>query len=313
MILLPAAFLLGCTETPDATPRDTAAADVFTPPAPPENGVQVIIDDFTVEPYTEMELCRYLKTDNTTAGQVVRMELIGRDGLHHAFVTKSAQDLPDGEEGCFGLPDAAMQDYSDVPEPLFASSTQVSTETVTFPEGVGVNLSANQQLIFNYHYLNVTDEPIEGEVYLNLYFADEGDQIEPANLFVFGNMSSIHLPPGETTSLTSTCAFDEDTNIFSVTPHMHALGSGFSFTRDATDEVLLQTEGWSNPETLYLDPTISVSAGETFTFSCEWTNMTDEEVGFGATSADEMCFAFGYHWPATEMYWRSEYNGCTVE
>ncbi len=306
--------LLGCTTSEPTVTDDTAAEEaVFTPPEAPDNGVQVVIDGFTVEPYTELELCRYIKTDNAVAGQVVRMELVGRDGLHHAFVTKSSQDLSDGEEACFGLPDAAMQDYSDVPEPLFASSTQVSTETVAFPEGVGVTLDANQQLIFNYHYLNVTGDPIDGEVYLNLYFSDDGAEIKPANLFVFGNMSSIDLPPGETTSLTSTCAFDEDTNLFSVTPHMHALGSGFSFTRDATDEVLLQTEGWSNPETLYLDPTISVSAGETFSFTCQWTNITDEEVGFGQTSADEMCFVFGYHWPATDMYWRSEYNGCTVQ
>ena len=154
---------------------------------------------------------------------------------------------------------------------------------------------------------------IEGEIYLNLYFADEGAEPETANLFVFGNMSSIDVPAGETASLTSTCAFDEDTNLFSVTPHMHAMGSGFSFTRESTGEVLLETEGWSNPETLYMEPSLSVAAGEEFTFTCQWTNTTDEDVGFGQTASDEMCFVFGYNWPSDDLYWRSEYNGCTVQ
>jgi hypothetical protein len=35
-----------------------------------------------------------------------------------------------------------------------------------------------------------------------------------------------------------------------------------------------------------------------FSFSCTWFNPDDHEVTYGGSANDEMCFVFGYYYPA---------------
>src|SRR5688572_1768987 len=123
--------LLGCAAVP--------ASDPFVAPDPPAEGVQLHVPPVEVAPGAEVERCLWLPGTNAADAWVSRLELVARDGLHHAMVVKAPEERS-AEEDCFGLPEALMDDYSEVPEPLFASSTQVTEQTVEFPEGVAVPL-----------------------------------------------------------------------------------------------------------------------------------------------------------------------------
>ena len=109
-----------------------------------------------------------------------------------------------------------------------------------------------------------------------------------------------------------TCPFPEDVEVFSLTPHMHALGTGFQVEDALTGESLVDTRSWHSPASTYLDPVRAFDEGEGMTVTCEWANPGDQDVSFGSTSSDEMCFLFGYHWPSTGFRFLSEYTGCSV-
>jgi len=310
------ALLLACADKASDT------ADTFAPPEPPANGVQLVVPAFEVAGGSELERCVYMKAPNTERGMITRIELVARSGLHHTSVAKSQIVFDDGESDCeIGIPEELMSSYSDVPEPIFASSTQVDAEDVSFPDGVGVPLEAGQQLVLNYHYLNTQVDDIQGEVYVNFHFSDAPEALEEAHLFSFSNVLNISIPPQSEHALTTTCSFPEDAALVSATPHMHQLGVGFMVRHTAPEadiadgEVLLDSPGWEAPETAYYDPPHPVAAGDGLTFTCTWRNPTDEDVHFGPSADDEMCTVFGYHYPGTGLLWRADYDTehCWIE
>ena len=322
LALLLLAFAVACAPAGDGLPTDDDddAVDDFEAPAPPEHGTQIHLPPFELGPGEEIEGCKSMRAPNLEAGAAYKMTLKGRQGLHHAVVWKTNTDLEDFDVPCFGLPDDVMGGFA-IPEPLFASSSQVTDEVLDFPDGVGIEFAAEQWLVFNYHYVNSTDEPIQAEVFLNVEFRaeDELEDLEYAGFYAFGAIQSISIPAGGTQRVTTTCPFEDDVNLFSVTPHLHQLGTGFEVrVHDGVDvvgeEPLLEADGWYNAETTYLDPALPLSAGEGLTFTCEWTNTTDSYVDFGQTSEDEMCFVFGFAWPLTGYYFAADYNGaCTTD
>lgn len=309
------AVLVACLSLTAACGPAPKAQSGFTPLPKPTNGIQLHIAPFTVKAQSERERCRFLKAPNTGPGEIVHVKMKGRRGLHHVFVMKVSTSYPDGEVPCFGIPDQAMQGI-DIPEPIFASSTLVTQEEITFPKGVAVHLDPGQQLIFDYHYVNPSPKPITGEIYLNMDFAPAGEKVVPAKVFVFGNMNGIDIPAHGTESLKTTCTFPKAEHIVSVTPHMHQLGTSFEVQRfDGTKDtkVLYQTNNWDDPKTTVFNPVLNFNAGEGLTFTCNWANDTDQAVKFGQSYSDEMCFVFGYFYPATQKLLELDINGCTQD
>ena len=58
---------------------------------------------------------------------------------------------------------------------------------------------------------------------------------------------------------------------------------------------------WSNPSWNMLTPDFSFDGQSGLTYQCDWTNTTDEMVGFGESALDEMCFIGGYYYPGTSL------------
>jgi len=287
--------------------------EIWQPPPPPEHGVQLSIESFKLGSGEEVEKCRTATAPALTSGIVDRIELVARPGLHHAVVYKVNQDLDPSEVDCFGVPDEAMEGFA-IPEPLFASTSQVTEETLDFPEGVGVAFEAGQQIIFNFHYINVTPDEIDAEIFINLHYADDEADLEEARFYAFGNMGGIDIPAGHRQRLTSTCTFPSTMNVFSATPHLHRLGTGMEVALNRGDETtsLLEESDWNGASSVYLDPPANVTAEDTITFTCEWENPTETDVAFGQTYNDEMCFVFGFVYPAPAAVWGFDYNDVCV-
>jgi hypothetical protein len=278
------------------------AADDFVALEPPRDGAQLHIEAFTVEAFAEVERCYWMDAGNAE-GFVTAMELHARPGLHHAVVYNSEQP-GSGVEDCFGLPEAAMEDWHDVPQPLFASSTQVNEQVVDFPEGVGVQLAENAGVLVNVHYLNATSEPLQAEVYVNLVIEDAVQT--PAHLYAMGNLFDIRIPAEDSFSLTTSCPIDVPFTPLSMTPHMHQLGVGFSVSQNG--EQLFSQDGW-HPETVWFDDPKPLEVG-TLELTCDWENPGTDEVNFGPGAGDEMCFVFGWASGLDDMYWQANYSGC---
>jgi hypothetical protein len=302
-------LLLACIEP--------AAVDDFVAPDAPDHGVQLVVPVFDVPAYTELERCLFV--DAPASGHIARIELVARPGLHHTSVARSPQDYPQGhEEACeIGIPEELMGDYDQVPEPLFASSTSVHHEDVAFPAGIAVPLLEGEQLVIDTHTLNATDQATQGEVYINLHFAEPQDVEHDAHLFTFSNVMNVRIPARSRHTLTTTCTFPDDAVLVTATPHMHQLGAGVQVWRNDGDqdvELLVDSPGWSAPDTVWFDPPVAVSAGDGLTWSCTWENPGSEPVHFGPTADDEMCTVFGYHAPADGLLWRADYDtdNCTV-
>ena len=308
--------VVGCVEQPVTleTPETPAeVVETFVPPAPPANGTQLVVKGDRLRPGEEIEMCRYINLGNVDVEWISSIELVAAPGLHHSIVSRISEEREDHEMECFGFP----HDLGDqIPLPVFATSTQVTDETVTLPEGVGMEFHPRQQLIVNYHYLNVTDEPIKPEIYLNLHFADPTTVDARAGFYSFTNVGDIAVPPHGSQRITMTCPFLDPALLVTTTPHMHRLGRRFTLKRwdgEAPAETLLESEGWLDPVTTTFSPEILIGDGEGLTFTCEWESDSDETTYFGESSNHEMCFVYGFFYPAEMDLVGLDGFGCTVD
>jgi len=317
------ALLIGCAadkpvvldEPDDAT--ETGDEDGFPvydkALAPPENGVQIHLKPFWLQPGKEKERCWFIQADNDMPATVTKMEIVARPGMHHSILTKTDQRFDNHKEDCFGFPTALLGDFTgEFPSPMFGTSTQVYEESLEFPEGVGVRIQGSQQFVLNYHYLNATTERIPAEIWVNLYFAEPGEVQEYAETYFYGNVGGIGMDPYERQTITTECDMPNSVNVVSMTPHLHERGSHFSAWRDGDEgeTFLYEEEGWFDPQTQVFEPVVPFGMSDKLRFTCEWENDTDQFVRFGETSEDEMCFAFGHYYPASQSLFGIEGYGC---
>jgi hypothetical protein len=295
-------------EPVDEVPATTA----FAPPPPPADGVQLVVKGDGVRPGEEVEMCRYINVGNVDMTWVSKVEVVAAPGLHHSIVSRIAEEREDSESPCFGFPNDLG---SQIPLPIFATSTQVTSESIELPDGVGIEMGPRQQLIVNYHYLNYTDERIRPEIYINLHYGKDEEIGSRAGFYSFTNFDDIAIPPGGTQRITMTCPFEDTALLYSTTPHMHRMGRYFALRRwdgEAPAETLYEQEGWFDPVTRIFDPPVRIGKGEGLTFTCEWQSDRDETTYFGESSEHEMCFVFGFFYPSTMDLVGMDGYGCTV-
>ena len=159
-----------------------------------------------------------------------------------------------------------------------------------------------------------TDDDLTGPKIPDL--AEQGEIEHTAQFYAFGNVGDIAIPAGGTQRITSTCAFPLGGTVVTATPHMHSMGRGFELSRHdgtAVAEPLIAEEGWLNPRTETFSPPLELSSGEGFTFSCEWASTKSTPTYFGESSDHEMCFVFGFYYPADFELYGVDGFGCDVD
>lgn len=273
-------------------PLDPPSSPATSPPPPPEEGVRLHVVGDPLEPGEEVERCRWIKAGNTVPAAVTSMRISAGPGLHHSIVSRVDGLHDDAEEPCAGFPAGLFAGFL-MPEPLFATSTQVDDDALVLPDGVGVTIGADQQLVVDYHVLNLTDDVIVPELFVDLELAEPDAIDEEARFFLLGDVEHIEVPPQGTQDLTLTCPFPAGGDLLTLTPHMHSLARGFEAWTTG-GELLYEGEGWFDPVTARFEPSVPLAAGEGLTFTCSWENPTDTVVTFGEQSGDEMCFTFGF-------------------
>jgi len=94
--------------------------------------------------------------------------------------------------------------------------------------------------------------------------------------------------------------------LWSMLPHMHAIGSGFdmSISTDSGDTCVVQSDGYDfdNQQNYIFKEPISLQNGDEVSWSCTWNNSTSNpdliydppiDIRYGEGSDDEMCLFFG--------------------
>jgi len=262
----------------------------------PESGFQLRNEGETIQPGEDVEYCEVVELpgDASTTYYVNRFESQMTLHSHHLIVTAAeigseteANAQPGMKKKCVGA-----RIYGD--DLTSVTGSQQAYDDEPFPDGVGRVYHGGQRIIFDYHYLNTTSEPIQARAAVNFHTVPKEDIQRIARSFGFYNLG-IYIEPGQEADFTKTCYFSHDVMVHKVTRHTHQWGQNFDvrYAGGQNDGKLFFTS--EHYEDIYhvFDEPILVRKDEGFTFRCAFKNTNDYALEFGVKATDEMCILFG--------------------
>lgn len=174
-----------------------------------------------------------------------------------------------------------------------------------FPEGTGRLLKKGATILADMH-MHPAESDQTDVTQIGLHFADTTESIkkELTNLWVMN--TDFVIPAGDPNyEATSKHTFSQDSQILSVTPHMHYRGKDFKYTAtfpDGTSKELLKVSKYDfNWQTQYwFEEPVAAPAGTRIDCVAHWDNSENNEfnpdpsktVTFGPESYDEMMIGF---------------------
>ena len=248
-----------------------------------------------------------------------------RSGSHHFILYTYPEDfwiaIENSTERHLRNPDGSYNEsvLSIMAYQVFFTGTQWPQLDVTFPVGVALRIPPNTAIDQNPHYLNYSDDIIQGEVFTNLHFA-ETEPEHVAEILQLNVIEELSLPPGDTTTIEKTFMFEDiliengldplssttidKINIFQLFSHAHEKMLVFEvFFIDnnptTTDSLIYYNDDWEHPPINYygegyLYDAIELFSEEGLKLRATYYNWTDEALDFGFLSTDEMMILFGY-------------------
>jgi hypothetical protein len=285
----------------------------------------------------DINWCYYLKTPNDTDVFTAEYYSHMRPGSHHYIMFGVNADVPDSTK-----PDSCAQRDAQVAGGAnFISGATREVQNATMfgdaPEdkGLGSPIAAHSQLNMNLHFVNITDNDVLQELWVNMIEkpADEVTDVVKAMEW-YGGLG-MKIPPHENQTLQSPvagCASPSDIDsvrVLGVTAHMHANTVRVSLYHQspgaADKDLVFDDFSWSEP-TVWLfnskitnpmpDRTASKSGAprsgifnvtpqDKFTWECQVENKTDSTLTFSDKAyTGEMCNVFGmYSSPVATKPW----------
>lgn len=266
-------------------------------PEPPEGGMQYLSPELVIPAYSERQFCTFF----TYEGETVAMNFQGfyqSDYGHHATLNGTNADpeqYPDGlTVDCTDQDSLPMTDL----DPLFVGGTSVDLDNanhnfeMSLPEGMGVRLPQGQRVIMQSHYVNTTPDDILVSDAVNVGVVPEDAVQTWVGAYVHIN-TSFSLPPGESSTVTIDCAWEEEMHILYMTGHMHEWGTSIKVEhlRGDSAETVYDVPTWDPvyrdgpPMNMYEQGEFLVEPGDVFRTTCTWFNDEDRPLEFPA----EMC------------------------
>jgi hypothetical protein len=185
--------------------------------------------------------------------------------------------------------------------------TQRAEDRLTLPEGVAYTIAPNQMIRLELHYINVSAAPQMAEA-TSTFVTMPSEEVEYEADIMFLGDTNISIPPmSEATlgpSFIQLPARFDGVSYFAITGHEHQWGTNVyvevaeSAGAPGTAVYDLPVFLWDEPETVTYDPPLEIPDGGGFKLTCEWNNLSDEQVGFGTSVDDEMCFMWAYYFPS---------------
>jgi hypothetical protein len=261
-------------------------------------GLQASIGPISVVAGAETTQCVVVPLGNTEDVVVSGYDVNLSEGSHHLIVyltTAAEQTEPFSCSPFTGLAIGA-----DVPL-IFANRKDLAW---SFPEGVAVEIPANQMIKLEGHYINPSGADLQGTGTVRFRSTPKASAppFQAAGFNFFGT-TKIAIPPSS--SYSTGPLFQKGlagTHLVSVTTHQHRLGTGAQMWASAregdTSTPLTRDQDWANPSWKLVAPQFDFDGTNGITYQCDWTNTTDQTVSFGESALDEMCFVGGYYYPS---------------
>jgi len=182
--------------------------------------------------------------------------------------------------------------------------TQKHDETLDLPAGIAFGLDANQMIRLEVHFINPTQETQSIEAHATFVVMPESD-FQNAAGFLFAGTPNVSLAPNQSSTVHQFIGMPSDLygkNFFGFTGHVHHLGTnvrvGMGSSAQSNVPVYdVPNFSWSEPPTEYHDPPAVLGQGDGFDLTCDYNNTTSNQVGFGESANDEMCFFWAYYYP----------------
>jgi hypothetical protein len=301
-VVLASLFLIACGGGGGGKAND-APAD-----GPPLTGdmYRLTYGPVTIQPGQEGTRCIWMKLPNTTEIKVRQVHNQLSSSSHHLIVYKDDMDTTEQTTPVDCEPFTGALNTTGMIAPIVI--TQKADDQLTLPDRVAYTLKPNQMVKIEMHYLNATDAPIDALATVDFYAADPSTIDHEANILFIGS-PDIDIAPGETKTLhqffqTPSYIDFSQSKIFAITGHTHKMGTDVK-VRVAPSKMGPMTNvyspvpfSWSEPETTNHAPPFSVPKTGGFDFECTYTNTTNQQIGFGESANDEMCFFWAYYYPS---------------
>ncbi len=302
----------GAPETGEVADRallaDTArySPTAFEALAAPSNGRAFRLGPFDVPPRNEREFFVYEPLDLTADVFIDRVEMTMRPGSHHFLLYTFDESIPPGLVPAPGqirdlrteTGQPLLQNYQPMLYHVFFAGTQWPRMNYHFPPGVALRLEAGTGLDLNSHYVNRGAAPMQGEVHVNLHYADPAEVRYTAQVLSLNNFD-INLPPGRVTTLREDFFFSERHHIFQLFSHAHEHMVEFRVEilgGPRSGELIYVATDWEHPPILELNPPLTLEAGQGLRLIVTYDNQTNRTLRFGLLSEDEMMILFGYYY-----------------
>jgi hypothetical protein len=279
--------------TDAALPRDSGVGvDLGTSEADLGTGIgryEIVGGDWEMAGGSEGYVC--VRQTITETVYVRAFEPIAPEGTHHTVVTVERDPLsPDGISTCAA--------FTNAPDMIYGSG--VGTEPLELPDGVAVEIPAGAQILLNLHLFNVGAELLTGHSGLIVETVEEADVEEVAQVLLAGNESFVIPPSTADHWVEGSCTARAATTIFAVSPHMHQYGDYMevSATIGGESQLLLeQTYTFDDQRYTMLGAPVQLAEGDTIDVRCRYQNPTSDQVTFGDSSLQEMCYGGIFHYP----------------
>jgi len=287
-----------------------------TSPAPETNApasLPVAISmELTVPAGKEMQICQFMPLPKVRSGEsfVVGASHDYTVGSHHFIVYRT--DVKKMEPGMEKQVDCGTGD-ADVMKHArgILYGAQVPKGTVTFPKGVGLQLTENEIVLFQSHYINASKNDLPAKVELKFDTTSiEGIKEEAGTLLFYDPY--IYVGPHATGRASMRCPIPEDIHLITGFSHMHKRGVSYSayldtVTDGATGPVTTNaskpfytSESWDQPQTV---DAFDVKGGTSLRFECNYDNASGDRAYIQGLSAEnnEMCAFAAIYWPRRDF------------
>jgi hypothetical protein len=267
---------------PDANPN--------APDAGSDDWATLITGNWTMSAGTEGYRCTRLTV--TEDLYITGFRAINPNGTHHTVLTVGSPSGADGTSSCSAGTNADTM--------IFGSGVGPDAE-MHLPAGVGMKVTAGQQLVLNLHLFNTTDAEISGLSGTEVITVPAAQVQNVAEAILMGPTVTLSIPPNQVSTQNGSCTMNGDVTLFAVGPHMHQLGTHMKVVAESSvDGTVTVHDGPYDfyEQKLYSIDSISMNQGDKIQVSCTYDNDTGSTVTFGDSSTEEMCFATMYRYPA---------------
>lgn len=271
----------------------------------PADGFQIRSVGAEILAGEDLELCEVGRLPGDADAKYVAksFELGNETGSHHLIVSAAVPGSPAEakimEVGVGNkVPCLSAENAFGTEAFVSVAGSQQPYVEVVMPEGVGRQFSGGQWIVFDYHYLNTGEEPIQARSAVNFHLTDAESIKQIAKGFSFSNYT-MATPPGAQGYVTGECHFNADVVVADLTRHTHRWGTDFTvwFSGGARDgEEIWTSHDWQHDTFYKFDAPFVMKAGEGFRVRCDYDNDTTRTLHFGTSATDEMCILFGTIW-----------------